>query len=720
MASQPFRPGVAVVPATQVEISVSCRKLQDKDTFSKSDPMCVLFTKDIATDRFIEVGRTEVIKDNLNPEFVKKYVMKYLFEESQKLKFEVYDVDSTSSKLSQHDFLGRMECTLADIISSPGGRLDKRLVGPGKNCGTITVRAEEIANCKEIVHMQLNANKLDKKDFFGKSDPFLVFYRVNEDNSYTVVHKTEVIKNTLNPTWRPFKIQVRALCNGDHDRSIKVECYDWDSDGGHDLIGEFFTTMKQLTSGGTSANTYDVIHPKKKAKKKGYKNSGTVSLMSCRIEVQHSFLDYIKGGMQMNFTVAIDFTASNGNPLSPTSLHYINPYQPNQYACALRAVGEIIQDYDSDKMFPALGFGARIPPQGVVSHEFALNGDPSNPFVNGIDGIMQAYHATLQRVQLYGPTNFASVINHVSKFASAYQDGSHYFVLLIITDGVISDMLQTQQAIVQASSLPMSLIIVGVGDADFQAMEVLDGDDVRISAGGRYAERDIVQFVPFREFVGGKYGSNLQVSQTYLAKEVLAEIPDQVTEFMSKKNIKPKPPRSEIETPLEAGEPLHDSAGQFGTGSVPSSTQGYPTGQAPTTQGYPGGQTSQGYPPGQAPATRSYPPGQAPPTQGYPPPQAPTNQGYQPGQAVPPQSGYQGYPTSNSNTQTPKRPPPPNYTGVAPYPPPPRSGQASGYQQTTGASGNPPQPPPSQGYMVQQGQPYPGQQPNPSAPSWNP
>lgn len=44
----------------------------------------------------------------------------------------------------------------------------------------------------------------------------------------------------------------------------------------------------------------------------------------------------------------------------------------NDYAMALRAVGEIIQDYDSDKMFPALGFGAKLPPDGRVSHEFPL------------------------------------------------------------------------------------------------------------------------------------------------------------------------------------------------------------------------------------------------------------------------------------------------------------------------------------------------------------
>lgn len=61
-----------------------------------------------------------------------------------------------------------------------------------------------------------------------------------------------------------------------------------------------------------------------------------------------------------------------GNPSQPTSLHYMSPYHLNAYALALRAVGEIIQDYDSDKLFPALGFGAKLPPDGRVSHEFPL------------------------------------------------------------------------------------------------------------------------------------------------------------------------------------------------------------------------------------------------------------------------------------------------------------------------------------------------------------
>ena len=37
----------------------------------------------------------------------------------------------------------------------------------------------------------------------------------------------------------------------------------------------------------------------------------------------------------------------------------------------------------SDKMFPALGFGAKVPPNMTVSHEFALNFNSANPFCAG-------------------------------------------------------------------------------------------------------------------------------------------------------------------------------------------------------------------------------------------------------------------------------------------------------------------------------------------------
>ncbi|NXB60578.1 CPNE1 protein, partial [Struthidea cinerea] len=88
----------------------------------------------------------------------------------------------------------------------------------------------------------------------------------------------------------------------------------------------------------------------------------------------------------------------------------------------------------------------------------------------GIQGIVDAYRQILPQIRLYGPTNFSPIINHVARFAGhSLQQGTaaQYFILLIITDGEITDLDQTRQAIVNASKLPMSIIIVGVGEADF-------------------------------------------------------------------------------------------------------------------------------------------------------------------------------------------------------------------------------------------------------------
>jgi Ca2+-dependent lipid-binding protein len=84
-----------------------------------------------------------------------------------------------------------------------------------------------------------------------------------------------VIKNTLDPSWKPFEMPVAAVCNGDYDRSIKFECFDWNSDGTHDYIGEFGTSLREVSGheAQSSTKTFELINAKKKAKKGNkYKN----------------------------------------------------------------------------------------------------------------------------------------------------------------------------------------------------------------------------------------------------------------------------------------------------------------------------------------------------------------------------------------------------------------------------------------------------------------
>jgi hypothetical protein len=104
---------------------------------------------------------------------------------------------------------------------------------------------------------------------------------------------------------------------------------------------------------------------------------------------------------------------------------------------------------------------------------------------------------------------------------------------MIITDGIINDMQKTIDEIVRGSELPLSIIIVGVGEADFSSMDVLDADDEPLYSNKykKHMKSDIVQFVPFSEFKN---------DPRLLAKETLEEIPRQFLSFMERHNIVPK------------------------------------------------------------------------------------------------------------------------------------------------------------------------------------
>lgn len=94
---------------------------------------------------------------------------------------------------------------------------------------------------------------------------------------------------------------------------------------------------------------------------------------------------------------------------------------------------------------------------------------------------MDAYKNAINRANLYGPTHFGSLlelVNDMSEQMNVTQQNQKYNILLIITDGVINDMQATIDQVVRGSSLPLSIIIVGVGSADFSSMDQLDADEV--------------------------------------------------------------------------------------------------------------------------------------------------------------------------------------------------------------------------------------------------
>ncbi|PKI78215.1 hypothetical protein CRG98_001386, partial [Punica granatum] len=322
---------------TPLELSMSASKLRDRDILSKSDPMAVVYLKK-RDGRLEELGRTEVVLNSLDPAWIQKVSVSYQFEMVQNLVIHVYDVDTKyhnlpvkALNLKDQEFLGEATCVLSEIVTQRNCSLTINLqnkhgqVGP-RNLGTLTVHAEEPVASKTVVNITFRCTNLDNKDLFSKSE---------------------------NP--------------------LEIECFDFDSDGSHQFMGTLKKSIADLEKLHRDRTGANFVLPASLNRGREKVLKGQLFVEQFSEKPQFSFLDYISSGFELNFMVAVDFTASNGNPRSPDSLHYIDPSRRlNSYQQAIMDVGEVLQFYDSDRRFPAWGFGGRTY-DGSVSHCFNLS-----------------------------------------------------------------------------------------------------------------------------------------------------------------------------------------------------------------------------------------------------------------------------------------------------------------------------------------------------------
>jgi Ca2+-dependent lipid-binding protein len=114
-----------------------------------------------------------------------------------------------------------------------------------KNSGVVTVgrfhaTAPTVNAVPTSFSVSVKGHKLTKKDLGGKSDPYLVV-----KSGSRVIHKTDVIKQDIEPVWPSFTLDV-AQCGG-MDADITWEVYDWDKHTKDDLIGKTGFTLRRLS-----------------------------------------------------------------------------------------------------------------------------------------------------------------------------------------------------------------------------------------------------------------------------------------------------------------------------------------------------------------------------------------------------------------------------------------------------------------------------------------
>jgi hypothetical protein len=442
------------------------------------------------------------------------FILDYFFQKEQIITMDI--IDHTKSK-TKREPLGTFKTTLGTLVGSKNQTFSLQ-----NNLGELFLYAKKHNHSDDLgVDFQIYFN-YPKEDI----QPFYLIKRnlSKENPKWINSYKSEVnlnFKNEKNFSKCSLNITMLTI-DGSLVDLFMIEFYDKKT---KNLLGTLKTTVAMISD--EKYIGYLLDENQKKI------NNSYVKF-SCEVVEDYKFVDFLRGGLQLSMIFGIDFTASNGEPDKETSLHYINSNSLNDYQRAIRSCGDIVAFYDYDQMFPVFGYGAKIGNSKEASFCFNCN-FKQDPNVNSIDEVLNVYKSTLNKVTLYGPTYFSPVIGKAIEIAKKTVENKDYIysILIILTDGKINDMKQTIDCIIQGSYLPLSIIIIGIGNADFSDMYTLDSDDIElIDSKGNKGARDIVQFVPM----------NIFENSIILAEKVLEEIPKQLIDYFKLIREPPREP----------------------------------------------------------------------------------------------------------------------------------------------------------------------------------
>lgn len=179
------------------------------------------------------------------------------------------------------------------------------------------------------------------------------------------------------------------------------------------------------------------------------------------------------------------------------------------------------------------GFGANFPPKFEFSNNYSLSGDPKNPYVKGVQNILQAYRQTSMGAQFYAPVDYSEVIHEVIKMAKVARENKAdiYFVLIILTNGNIKQIDDTLNDVVQASELPISILFNGIyntahpiGGGDHSKLTQLLDPALKSLSTNQPLKRQCTYFVEHEKS-----------SDNHAVRELLSVLPMQITQWLLSK-----------------------------------------------------------------------------------------------------------------------------------------------------------------------------------------
>ena len=432
----------------------------------------------------------------------------FFFEKQQSIQCQI---------CQEKELISTKEFFIHSFMSNRNFHLDDKIYNKDTNeyVGKINLDLKEISKDNKLKNKisEFSEITLEFKEL-NNEENFFILKNFNDGKNWRSCYKSrEFIPINNSYTYRNLKLDTNILCKSE-DQKILIEIY------------KIYETIPSSIAYFTLNNIDKQILL--------YSNSNNHHRILGQIIIKHQFiqkkrfLDYLKGGIDLNLTIAIDYTKSNGTPDNRNSYHYAFGDESNDYEKAIYSCGKILAFYDKNQIFPVYGFGG-IPPGETKSNDCFNINLTDNPNISTIENVINIYKESLSKITFRGPTHFSPIINKVmNNIKSIIENKSinYYEILMILTDGIINDMKETLKLIVDCSLLPLSIIIIGIGkNPNFEDMKKLDGDEIPLTDfDKRVCKRDIVQFVEYEKF-------KEKNDKEELADEVLKEIPRQVEEY---------------------------------------------------------------------------------------------------------------------------------------------------------------------------------------------